>query len=956
MKRLATIIFAVVLASAGLGSGTAAAQDFGLENFDVTYNNADASPASQAGSHPFGVTTSFNVSFEAVPEHGNVPSGEAKDVTIALPPGVIGDVRATPRCAGADFTDFPRTAPFPGTEIYHTHCSNGSAVGVATTKFATGTNEFQYSTSALYNLLPPQGMVGQLGFVTFGGLAITVNLRLNPLPPYNVIATANDVPQPLRFFGSSVTVWGNPSDPAHDPERGHCLFVAALPFPQPISLGSCETDRTGRPFLTMPTSCSGPAGSSIQLNSWQNPAGEIFANSATSLNVSGCERLFFEPGVDAVPATRQAESSSGLDFNVDFRDEGLTSANGVAQSDIKNAVVTLPEGMTINPSAATGLAACDPAAFERETLDAEPGQGCPEASKVGNVEVETPLLEGTVLHGSLYVASQFRNPFNSLLAIYMVIKDPQLGILIKLPGKIVPDERTGQLVTTFGEPPFEVPQVPFSHFNFHFREGPRAPLTTPLTCGNYSAVASFTPWANPSAPLATQSSFAIDSGPGGGPCPPAGGSPLRPGFDAGTVAPVAGAYSPFVFKLSRDNGSQQLRSIDATLPEGLLGKLAGVSECSDAQIAAAAARSGAGEGAQELANPSCPSNSLVGTVNVGAGSGTPTFVQGKAYLAGPYKGAPLSLAIVTPAIAGPFDLGNVVVRTALYVDETTTQIHAVSDPIPTILHGIPLSLRSIALNMDRPEFTLNPTNCNAKQVVGSASSVLGQTAPLASRFQVGGCAGLNFKPKLKIQFKGHSKRSGNPAVKAVLTQSRGQAGIAGVTTVLPKSEFLDNAHVNNPCTRVQFSADACPPKSVLGRAKAWSPLLDKPLVGPVYFRSNGGERELPDLVIALHGQIDVTLVGFIDSVKKKGQEVSRVRTRFVNVPDAPVSRFVLELSGGKKGLLENSINLCKGKLRSTVKMDGQNGRVHDSSPVVKVACGKKDKGAKHHKGGKKRTR
>ena len=945
MKRLGIIIIVAMLASAALGSGTAAAQEFGLENFDVTYSNA--SPTSQAGSHPSDVTTTFNVSFETDPERGNVPSGEAKDATVTLPPGVIGDVRATPRCASADFSNFPRAVPpDKQTEIFQPHCPAGSAVGVVTTKFAASNRELLYSTAPLFNLVPPPGMVGQLGFVSFGGLAITVNLRLNPLPPYNVIATANSIPQPLRFFGSSVTVWGNPSDPAHDTERGRCLFVAGTPFPLPLSIGSCETERTGRPFLTMPTSCSAAASSSIQLNSWQNPADEIFASSASSLTTSGCERLFFEPQVDAVPSTRQSGTSSGLDFNIDFQDEGLTSAGGVAQSDIKNAVVTLPEGMTINPSAATGLVGCDPAAYERETLDAEPGQGCPEASKVGDVSVETPLLEGTVLHGSLYVASQFRNPFNSLLAVYMVIKDPQLGIFVKLPGKVVPDEQTGRLVTTFGEPGVEVPQIPFSHFNFHFREGSRAPLTTPIACGDHTAVASFTPWANPAAPVETKSTFPISSGPGGGACPPAGGSPLQPGFDAGTVTPVAGAYSPFVFKLSRENGMQQLRSIDTTLPEGLLGKLAGVSECSDAQIAAAAVRSRAGEGDQELANPSCPSNSQVGTVSVGAGSGTPTFVQGKVYLAGPYKGAPLSLAIITPAVAGPFDLGNVVVRTALYVDPMTAQIRAVSDPIPTILHGIPLEVRSIALTMDRPEFTLNPTSCDPKQVVGAAGSILGQTAQLAARFQVGGCRGLEFKPQLKVQLKGATARIGHPALKAVVTypQGGGYANIARAQVNLPHAEFLDQGNLNRTCTKPVLLAGQCPKSTVYGRAKAFTPLLDKPLEGNVYLVGGFGYK-LPALVADLNGQIRVLLVGKVDSGPNKG-----IRSTFELVPDAPVSRFVLEMKGGKKyGLLENSENLCKAskaKREAIARFTGQNGKVDQSRPVVTNQCGKKKPGSK----------
>jgi hypothetical protein len=346
--------------------------------------------------------------------------------------------------------------------------------------------------------------------------------------------------------------------------------------------------------------------------------------------------------------------------------------------------------------------------------------------------------------------------------------------------------------------------------------------------------------------------------------------------------------------------------------------------------------------------------SEVGTVTVGAGSGAPIYVQGHAYLAGPYKGAPLSLEIITPALAGPFDLGTVAVRTALYVNESTAQIHAVSDPIPSILGGIPVDIRSIALNMNRPQFTLNPTSCDPTQVLGATTSTLGQVATLENRFQVGGCKGLEFKPALKLFFSGQTKRTGYPAVKAVLTQPKGEnANVAGATVILPKGMLIANAHINNPCTRVQFNSasipgQGCPAKSVLGTAKVWTPLLEKPEEGKVYFRSNGGERQLPDMVVALRGQIPLQLVGFIDSVGKKHAEVRQVRSRFLNLPDAPVSRFELKLSGGKKGLLENSKNLCKAKDLAKFQLTGQSGKTHDTEPKVQVSCGK---GGKKGKGG-----
>jgi hypothetical protein len=380
-----------------------------------------------------------------------------------------------------------------------------------------------------------------------------------------------------------------------------------------------------------------------------------------------------------------------------------------------------------------------------------------------------------------------------------------------------------------------------------------------------------------------------------------------------------------------------LSSISTTLPTGLLGKLAGIPYCSDAGIATAASRTEEGDGAREIASPSCPTASQVGVVNVSAGAGpSPYSVQGRAYLAGPYKGGPLSLEIITPAIAGPFDLGVVSVRTALEVNPLTAQIRAVSDSLPSILHGIPLDVRTISLQMNRSEFTINPTNCGAKTIVASFGTFAGSTANLSNPFAVGGCKGLDFEPTLKLFFTGQTKRTGFPAIKAVLTQPKGQnANVASTTVVLPKGLLIANAHINNPCTRVQFNSTpepgaGCPAKSVLGTAKAWSPLLGSPEEGNVYFRSNGGERQLPDLVVALRGQVPLQLVGFIDSVGKKGAEIRRVRNRFISVPDAPVSRFELKLSGGKKGLLHNSKDLCRSENKASFKLTG---------PDIQVTCG-----------------
>jgi hypothetical protein len=581
---------------------------------------------------------------------------------------------------------------------------------------------------------------------------------------------------------------------------------------------------------------------------------------------------------------------------------------------------------------------------------------CPNASKIGSVEVTTPLLEEP-LPGAVYLAAQHDNPFHSLMAIYIVINDPERGILVKLPGHVEPDPQTGQLTTTVEESP----QLPFEEFHLHFFKGDRAPLRTPPTCGKYETTTELTPYSHvevneageefEATPIAKPADpYEITQAPGGGNCPTsASQEPNAPHFSAGTTNPTAGAYSPFVLKLSRQDGSQELHGLNVTLPPGLTGKLAGVGECSEAQIAAAKAREREGQGAAERESPSCPASTEVGTVDVAAGAGpSPFHVAGHAYLAGPYRGAPLSMVIVTPAVAGPFDLGTVVVRAGLYVNPETAQITVKSDPIPTILDGIPLDVRSIAVDVSRNRFTLNPTNCEAHSIDATALTVLEQSAALTEPFQVGGCRALAFKPHLAISLKGATRRAGHPALRAVLTYPKrgAYANIARAQVTLPHSEFLDQAHIGTVCTKVQFAegstpGEKCPAASIYGFARATTPLLDKPLEGPVYLRSS--THKLPDLVAALNGQIQIALAGTIDSVH------GGIRNRFEVVPDAPVSKFTLSMQGGKKGLLQNSTNLCTRKNHAISEFTGQNGKIYDTKPVLKAKCPKAKKGRKKGK-------
>ena len=896
MRHLAKSLAAASLLALALAAPAQGA--FGLKEFDSSFIEASKAPATEAGTHPFAQVT--NLAFNTVPipdpELEEVPDGDVKDLTVSLPPGFLGDPTAITSCSSVQFSE--------------ENCPAASEIGSIE---AEAVGPGQVFHPALYNIAAPPGEVLRFGFQIIH-VPVTVDIKVNPNPPFNALAVLHYTSNAVPIYGSKLTIPG-------------------------LQAGATK------PFLTMPRACTGPLAISYEANSWQAPGSPIFGE-GTPVTMKGCEKLGFDPVVKGEPTTNAAESPTGFDFDVDIDDPGLTEIGGTADSDIKKTVVTLPAGITTNPAIATGLEACSLTQFEEEqTIDANPATGCPEASKVGSVEASTPVLDET-LQGSVYVAKQGENPFNSLLAIYVVVKSPKLGISVRLAGKVEPNQDTGQLTTTFDD----MPQFPIGHLHFHFQGGDRAPLITPPTCGKYEAIADLYPYSNPTVPLRQTVPFKIESPAGGsGPCPEQPSQqPFSLGFSAGTISPKAGAYSPFVLKLNRADGSQKLATVSTTLPKGLIARIAGVPYCSEAQIAQAQSRSGEGQGALELASPSCPAASRVGSVSASAGAGPdPYYVSGSAYLAGPYKGAPLSLEIITPAVAGPFDLGVVAVRTALYLDPETTIAKAVSDPFPQILHGLPLPVRSVALQMDRPNFMLNPTNCEPSAVTGTATSTLGTLAPLSSYFQASDCGALKFKPSLKLELKGGTKRNDHPALHSVVTYPKdgSYANIRDAVVTLPGTEFIDNAHIQNPCTRVQFNAGQCPKGSILGKAKATSPLLDAPLEGPVYFRSNGGERLLPDIVVDLNGQIRAIVVGFVDAKK------ARLRTTFKNLPDAPVTKFTIDLKGGKQGLLVNSANLCAKVRKAKLSLTAQNGMRQDSEPVVKTSC-KKPKKSKQGKGKK----
>lgn len=925
--------FAIALAALASASAAHAAGVLTEpENYRIEEVSSSLSSA-QAGAHA-DFTTTFRLN-----EKDGSPYALTRDIVVSLPPGLVGNPEAFPKCSTLQLASRPEDS----------ECPLDSQVGSSVIVLG-GTNTGAF-LEPVYNLPSPGGdVVARFGLFA-GPFPAIIKVRLDP-DTESLVATVDGAAAAAELISSSTTFWGVPANPAHDTER--ITPEEALSGNGPA--GGRPSNLPEVPFMTNPTSCEPGQQITITTRSYQLP-NQAQTKTGAFPDIVGCEALGFNPAVELKPTTSQGTTGSGLDYELDFPTKGLEFGNIPYDSELRRAEVTLPEGMTINPSEAEGLGVCSEADLARETYDSGPNAGCPESSKIGSVEAETSVIDRNPT-GSLYLAKPYQNPFGSLLALYMVLKIPDRGVLVKLPGEVVTDPDTGQITTIFDN----IPQVPVSTFHLHFREGSRAPLVTPSACGTYNALSLLGPWSRPDELITRSSLFSIESGPGHGPCPSGGLPPFKPLLLAYATNPIAGSFSPFYVRLTRTDAEQEITHFSIKLPPGFAAKLAGVPFCPDAAIAAAKARSGIHGGEEELNAPSCPAASEIGTSSVGAGVGDVlTYVPGKLYLAGPYRGSPISIVAITAAKAGPFDLGTVVVREALRVNPETAEVFVDandSDPIPHIIRGIPVHLRDIRISVDRPRFAINPTDCSS---TSTASTVRGagldfvseaddNPLTVSSPFQVADCAALGFKPKLRLFLKGGTKRNQVPALKAVLTARPGDANISKTTVVLPHSEFLEQGHIGTVCTRAQFNAGAgdgaaCPPASVYGRARATTPLLDEALEGPVFLRSNGGERQLPDLVAALHsGKININLVGYIDSVSERnarGEIISRIRNRFEHVPDAPVTKFVLLMKGGKKGLLVNSTDICKGRHQADIAFSAHNGRQVGYQSQMKADCRKK---------------
>ncbi len=911
----------------------------GFSYYDTRATDPNGLPVIAAGSHPFQFTVEYAVNTDpgtkAVPI---IPAGgDLKDTALHLPPGLVGSATAVEQCTRKDFNAI-ESQQVGGLVANATPCPDGSAVGFVTLKNIEGTS--YNAATPLYNLVPPPGEPAQFGF-RVANAPFFIDNEVRSGSDYGLTSVLRNQSQAKRVSAASVTIWGNPADPRHDSARGNCL-VAPVDFRVPN--GECEAGITPRYLLRLPTSCQGPLDLLFEVNRWPTPS--LFGlGHSTPLSPVGCGGLGFEPSLQARPSTDVADQPSGLDAHLHIPQE--EDPNQLGTADLRKTVVSLPEGLVINPSGARGLDACTPAQIGLLSgVGASPPQftpgpsACPSAARIGTAEVDTPLL-GHRLQGGVYVASPHRNPFGSLLAIYIAVNDDESGIYLKLAGEVKADPQTGRLTTTFDE----TPQQPFSDFELHFYGGPYAALRTPAICGEYSTDSVMTPWSAPeSGPPATDADhYSISRAPGGGACPTSPSAlPNANTFEAGTEAAIAGAYSPIAVKLSRPDGSQEFDSLTLTPPPGLLASLAGIPYCSEAAIAAAASKSGR----EEEAHPSCPAASQIGTATVGAGAGpSPYYVTGKLYLAGAYEGAPLSLVAITPAAAGPYDLGTVAVRSALHVDPATARITATTDPIPHILAGVPLDVRSIAVRLDHTGWGLNPTSCDPSSFDGSLRSLLGQTAALSSRFQVGECGRLSFRPRLALSLEGKSTRGGFPALRAVYTAKPGEANLEGLVLRFPHSEFIEQGHFRTICTRAQWAAGegngtACPAGSVYGHVRATTPLLDSPLEGPVYLRSS--DHKLPDVVLALRGQIDAEVAIRVDSAK------GGLRTTIEQAPDVPVSRVVLTMQGGKKGLFVNSRDICARTYHASLSLAAHNGKLLQASPPMRAKCGGKE--AKRRRG------
>jgi hypothetical protein len=884
---LATALMVVTVSGAHAGQADFA--EFGFSSAGVEFTNPDGSPNRQAGAHP-DITTRFKFKTVVLPDGKVMPPTNIRDIHVELPPGVVGNPNAVPTCKYVELVPVVGDAP---------ECPIGSQIGFV--KILNEPTGQGFSVASLYNMEHGNDVPGAFAF-NYGGAIVKITPRVRP-GDYGIDADSEAISEGITAYGVVITFWGVPADPSHDAQR----------FSYLTGFENRSPDQP-KAFMTNPTGCTEEAGRvGIIGDSWGEPDRavrvDLFSDpEGLPFVEQGCDRLAFEPSMRVATISRIAGAPTGLDVNIDVPQS--ESPDGLATSDVKSVSVNLPAGLSVSPSSATGLGACTSAEIE---LQSESVPTCPESSKIGSVEIESDLLPAP-LTGDVILAQPHDNPYDSLLAMYVVAKGA--GVEIKIPGRITADPVTGQLNATFAP----APELPFTTLRMKLNGGSRAPLITPLQCGTYTTTYEIQGWSGKTVTGSTP--FTIDQGCGGG---------FTPSFAGGTTNNQAGGFSPLVVRFSRGQTDQALRSVSVSTPPGLAGVLKSVSQCPEAQASIGA----------------CSADSMIGHVTVGAGPDPDPFsIGGQVFLTGPYGGAPFGLAIEVPAVAGPFDLGTVLVRAKIEVDPHTAALTIVSEPFPTILQGIVLDVRTINVVVDRANFMFNPTNCSTLAFGATISSDQGTADARSNRFQAANCGALAFKPKFSASTGPAYTRASGASLDVKLTSGPGQANIGRVRVEIPKALPSRLTTIQKACVEATFDANpgSCPVGSLVGVATATTPILAHALSGPAYLVSHGGAA-FPDLDVVLQGEgITVILTG---SINIKGGVTT---STFGTVPDVPVTAFELKLPTGPHSALTANVaesahgKLCGQKFVMPTTMVGQNGtQINQSTKIAVTGCGKAKK-------------
>jgi hypothetical protein len=890
-----------VLMLAGLLACASASASQGIQSFNISPSTT------QAGGHP-DINVSFSLESPGVPE-------SAQDVIVNTPQGIFGNPNAVSRCSSADFA--------------LTQCASSSQVGLITV-YANykGDPNRLLGTAPIFDRETVGDETSLFSFIVPTlNIPVKIPVAVRTADDFGLRFTVAGLTQLAPLSGADVTFWGFPAEAGHDAQR----FGKGAPGEPAGCPGVADTSCVGapipaaitvHPLINNPSQCTGQESTArIAVRTYQDPE-QISESTATYPATTGCYSMTFDPVLFANLTTNQADTPSGLDLRMKAPQPlGFAST----PSSIHAATLTLPEGLTINPDAADGQRACTDADAHFGT---EAPADCPDNAKIGTFAIHTPALDGP-LPGAIYIAEpkpgdQYR--------LFLVVDG--FGIHAKFIGSFRPDPVTGQVTAAFEN----LPETPFEEFEIHLFASDRGLLATPTHCRLYELEGDYFPWNDKLPDRRTTQFLSIDSGPDGSPCS-GEARPFAPRLVAGTNIPIAGAFSDFTLKLDRDDGDQFLGDLNFTMPPGFTGDLRGISYCPEAQIAAAAQN----PGRAEQTSPSCPASSLIGTTNVAAGPGShPFHAIGRMYFAGPFKGAPLSLVAITPALAGPYDYGTQVVRVALHVDPQTAQVKAISDTVPAIIGGVPIRLRTIQVNIDRPRFTINPTNCSPMTVDSQGIGDQGTIADFSSYFHAVNCRSLGFKPKMTIRQLGSGKgthRTSNPRLRFDLKTRPGDANVKSISVTLPTAYAIDQTHLGNICSEKELATSECAGRQPMGEASTTTPLLDQPISGFTYAVSGSGG--LPRLAFILNGQ--VKLVPRAETKTVNG----RLQTTVPVVPDAPIGHFRLQLFGGKRGYLVNTRDVCRHVPVIDVDYVGQNGKTHTQQIKVKAPCGKKPARPKH---------